>query len=243
VQEVNVDMTDQATVDHPLFARFFSFMSRHESAPLRAWRRENLADLSGRVLEIGAGTGTNFALYPSTVSEVIAIEPERRLTEIAREAAKSAPVPVTVTDRTIETFDPGEPFDAVVCSLVLCRVDKPDKVLRQVFSLLRPGGELRYLEHVASDGMPGRLQRLADATVWPRLFGNCHMHRDTEHAIADAGFGLQITGHDREVPSTPARFMRTVHGRSVRPAPAALDDSRVARPPTQGSRPDGAPSQ
>ncbi len=107
VLEVNVDMADQATVDHQFFARFYRFMSRRESESLRAWRQENLADLSGRVLEIGAGTGTNFALYPSTVTEVIAIEPERRLTEIAREAAKSAPVPVTVADRTIERFDPS----------------------------------------------------------------------------------------------------------------------------------------
>ncbi len=236
-------MTDQASVEHRFFAQFFSFMSRHESESLRAWRRENLADLSGRVLEIGAGTGTNFALYPSTVTEVIAIEPERRLTEIAREAAKSAPVPVTVSDRAIETLDPGEPFDAAVFSLVLCRVDEPGRVLRHVFSLLRPGGQLRYLEHVASAGMPGRLQRLADATVWPRLFGNCHMHRDTEGAIADAGFGLQTARHDRAVPSTPARFMRMVHGRAVRPAPPAVEDSRVVRPPTQGSRTGGAPSQ
>ena len=88
VLEANVDMTDQANVDHRFFARFYRFMSRHESASLRAWRRENLADLSGRVLEIGAGTGTNFALYPSTVTEVIAIEPERRLTEIARAAGE-----------------------------------------------------------------------------------------------------------------------------------------------------------
>ncbi len=100
-------MTDQATVDHRFFAWFYRFMSRRESESLRAWRRDNLGDLSGRVLEIGAGTGTNFALYPSTVTEVIAIEPERRLAEIAREAAKSAPVPVTVTGRTIEMFDPG----------------------------------------------------------------------------------------------------------------------------------------
>ncbi len=236
-------MTDYATVDHRFFARFYRFMSRHESEALRAWRRENLADLSGRVLEIGAGTGINFALYPSTVTEVIAIEPERRLTEIAREAAKSAPVPVTVTDCTIDRVDPGEPFDAVVFSLVLCRVDEPDKVLRQVFSLLRPGGQLRYLEHVASAGMPGQAQRLADATVWPRLFGNCHMHRDTEGAITDAGFSLQTARHDQAVPRTPARFMQMVHGRAVVPAPTAVEDSRIVRPTARAPRTDGAPGQ
>ena len=62
----------------------------------------------------------------------------------------------------------GETFDAVVCSLVLCSIDEPDSVLRQLHSLLRPGGELRFLEHVASPGVRGRLQKFADATVWPR---------------------------------------------------------------------------
>src|ERR1700738_1500426 len=179
------------TVDNPFFARFWTFMSAHEPEPVRAWRREVLDGLSGRVLEIGAGTGTNFALYPDSVTEVVALEPERRLVSIARQAALSAPVPVTVSDSTIESVDAGEPFDAVVCSLVLCSVDQPEAVLRQIFSILRPGGELRYLEHIASAGARGRLQRVADATVWPRLFGNCHTHRDTERAIGDAGFRPQ----------------------------------------------------
>ena len=66
-------------------------------------RRENLAGLSGRVLEVGAGTGTNFALYPDTVEQVVAIEPERALLVLAREAAATAPVPVRVTASTIES--------------------------------------------------------------------------------------------------------------------------------------------
>jgi len=107
-----------STVDNPFFARFWTFMSAHEPESVRAWRREVLAGVSGRVLEVGAGTGTNFALYPDSVKEVVALEPERRLAPIARQAALSAPVPVTVSDSTIESLDAGEPFDAVVCSLV-----------------------------------------------------------------------------------------------------------------------------
>ena len=212
-------MTDQATLDHPFCARLLGVLSRHEPESVRAWRRENLAGLSGRVLEIGAGTGANFALYPGTVTEVVAIEPERRLTEIALESSKSALVPVTVIDRTIETFDAREPFDAVVCSLVLCSVDNPEIVLQQVFSLLQPGGELRYLEHVSSAGMQGRLQRLVDATVWPRLFGNCHTHRDTERAITDAGFLTQTARRDRALPAwVPIPVSEMAIGRAVRPA-------------------------
>jgi SAM-dependent methyltransferase len=212
-------MSNQAAVNNPFFAWFWGYLSQHEREPMRAWRTEILAGLSGRVLEVGAGTGTNFALYPDTVTEIVAIEPERRLARIARQAASSAAVPVTVSGNTIGSFDGAEPFDAAVCSLVLCSVDEPESALRQVFSLLRPGGELRYLEHVASAGMRGQLQRAADATVWPRLFGNCHTHRDTEAAIAAAGFRTATARHDWQLPAwAPLPFSEIALGRAVRPA-------------------------
>ncbi len=197
-------MTDDTT-DNPFFARLWTFMSSHETEEIQRLRSENLAGLTGRVLEVGAGTGTNFAHYPETVTEVVAVEPERRLVPHARAAAEKAPVAVTVRAGTVEKFlaDGEEPFDAVVCSLVLCSVDDPDSVLRQLHSLLRPGGELRFLEHVGSSGVRGRLQRFADATVWPRLMGNCHTHRDTEASIVGAGFAVQ--GARRE-PAMPAWF-------------------------------------
>jgi len=207
------------TVDNPFFAKLWTVLSTHETDAIKALRRENLAGLSGRVLEVGAGTGTNFELYPSTVGEVVAVEPERRLAAMARQAAEAASVPITVSTDTVEQFSASEPFDAVVCSLVLCSVDEPEGVLRQLLSLLRPGGELRYLEHVASSGPRAQLQKFADATVWPRLLGNCHTHRHTEESIVRAGF--EVSGARREwtfpawVPLPVAEF--TI-GRAVRPA-------------------------
>jgi protein-L-isoaspartate O-methyltransferase len=171
------------------------------------------------VLEVGAGTGTNFAFYPSTVTEVVAIEPELRLAELARRAALDAPIPVTVSTETVERFASGTPFDAVVCSLVLCSVADPDDVLRQLFSTLRPGGQLRYLEHVASTGFRSHVQRLADATVWPKLLGNCHTHRDTERSIVDAGFALENPRREWVFPKwVPMPVGETAIGRAVRPA-------------------------
>src|SRR5215218_7692617 len=120
------------TVDNPFFARLWTVMSAHETDAIRALRRENLAGLTGRVLEVGAGTGTNFEFYPDTVTEVVAVEPERRLAALARQAATSASVPVTVSMETVESFSSGEPFDAVVCSLVLCSVDDPEHVVQQL---------------------------------------------------------------------------------------------------------------
>jgi SAM-dependent methyltransferase len=208
-----------SSVDNPFFARVWTFLSRHETEAIQRLRRENLAGLSGRVLEVGAGTGTNFELYPDTVTEVIAVEPEPRLASLAQKAAMGAAVPVTVSTDTVEQFSHGEPFDAVVCSMVLCSVDEPDHVVRQLLSLLRPGGELRYLEHVASSGARARLQKIADATLWPRLLGNCHTHRHTEETIVGAGF--QVSGARREwtmpawVPLPVAEF---AIGRAVKPA-------------------------
>jgi SAM-dependent methyltransferase len=205
-------------VDNPFFARFWTFMANHESEALRKLRRENLAGLSGRVLEVGAGTGSNFVLYPTSVEEVVAIEPEPRLNAIAGRTAATAPVPVTVTDRTVEELEPSAPFDAVVCSLVLCSVDDQEGVLRQLFSRLRPGGELRYFEHVASEGARGRMQTLVDATIWPRMFGNCHTHRDTERIIATTGFQPQSSRHEWQFPSwVPMPVSELALGIAVRP--------------------------
>lgn len=199
-------------------------MSAHETPLLRRLRVENLTGLSGRVLEVGAGTGTNFALYPDSVTEVVALEPETRLVPKARAAAAEARVPVTVIASTIEALGEVErldaaPFDAVVCSLVLCSVNRPEAVVRQLNSVLKPGGELRYFEHVASPGWRGAIQRLADSTIWPRMSGNCHTHRHTEKVIAAAGFSVEAARHQMTFPAwVPLPVAEVALGRAVKPA-------------------------
>jgi SAM-dependent methyltransferase len=206
------------TVDNPFFARVWPVVTAHETEAVRALRRENLAGLSGRVLEVGAGIGTNFPNYPESVEEVIAVEPEPRLAAQARVAAAAAGVPIVVVGETVEEFISGEAFDAVVCSLVLCSVSDPGMVLRHLYSLLRPGGQLRYLEHVASAGMRGRLQQFADATLWPKLLGNCHTHRDTERTIIDAGFEVDTSRREWTLPFwAPLPVSELVLGRARRP--------------------------
>lgn len=211
----------QNTVDNPFFARLWKVMSTHETDAIRRLRRENLAGLSGRVLEVGAGTGTNFEFYPDTVTEVVAVEPERTLAEVAQQAAEAAPVPVTVSTDTVEQYlaSGSESFDGVVCSLVLCSVDDPESVLRQLYSLLKPGGELRYLEHIAGSGAQAGLQKFADATIWPRLFGNCHTHRHTEESITGAGFTVSRARREWTMPRwVPLPVAEFAIGRAVRAA-------------------------
>lgn len=213
-------MTSQggaSTVDNPFFARIWPAVAAHEGEAIRALRRENVAGLSGRVLEVGAGVGTNFAYYPDSVDQVVAIEPESRLREQACAAAASAPVPVEVTAETVEEFT-GDQFDAVVCSLILCSVEDPAAALEHVYSLLRPGGELRYLEHIGSAGFRGRLQRFVDVTFWPKLFGNCHTHRDTQRTIVAAGFQVERSRSEWTLPAwAPLPVSELLVGRARKP--------------------------
>jgi ubiquinone/menaquinone biosynthesis C-methylase UbiE len=187
-------MTARASdVSHPLFARLCAVMSRKEPAEVREHRRELLSGLSGRVLELGAGSGANFGFYPAEVSEVVAVEPEPYLRGKAVEAAASAPVRVTVVDGTADRLAVADAsVDAAIACLVLCSVPDQSRALAELHRVLRPGGELRFYEHVLSHESPvARRQRAVDRLFWPRAFGGCHTARDTPAAIAAAGFAVE----------------------------------------------------
>jgi len=142
---------------------------------------------------VGAGSGVSFAHYPSSVSELVAIEPEPTLRQRALDAAKTAPVPVRLLDGVAEHVPlPDASADAIVFAGVLCSVGDPRQVLDEAARVLKPGGELRFYEHViARNARLRRLQRVLDATFWPRLFGGCHTTRDTETALVAAGFKIE----------------------------------------------------
>ncbi|MFB7373865.1 class I SAM-dependent methyltransferase [Streptomyces sp. NPDC056222] len=196
-------------VHHPLFARFYArfSVSADTKGGIGALRTELLTGLSGRVIEIGAGNGLNFAHYPGTVSEVVAIEPERHLRTLAADAALRADVPVDVVPGAAEALPvKSEAFDAAVASLVLCTVRDVPRALAELHRVLRPGGELRFFEHglAPSPGM-ARAQRALDRTVWPLLFGGCHTARDPLTAIEASGFE-PITHRRFTVPEKGARL-------------------------------------
>ncbi|WP_406491542.1 class I SAM-dependent methyltransferase [Streptomyces sp. NBC_01604] len=181
-------------VHHPLFARYYAriSVSAETRMGMGGVRERLLSGLSGRVIEIGAGNGLNFAHYPGTVSEVVAIEPERVLRKLAVEAALRSGVPVDVVPGAAEALPvKSEAFDAAVVSLVLCSVRDVPRALGEIRRVLRPGGEVRFFEHGRGGGRAmGLTQRALDRTLWPPLSGGCHVARDPIAALRDAGFEL-----------------------------------------------------
>ncbi len=140
------------SINHPVFSRFYQrFAAVMERRGADAHRRWLLAGLQDEVIEVGAGHGPNFPHYPSEVGRVVAVEPEPHLRQAAQKAVTTAPVPVEVHDGLAERlpFD-DDSFDAAVLSLVLCSVPDQPAALAEVRRVLRPGGQLRFYEHVRS---------------------------------------------------------------------------------------------
>lgn len=180
-------------IARPLFARcFHRFCGRDRGTGERELRQELLADVSGRVIEVGAGNGINFEHYPTSVSELVAVEPEPYLRAQAEKAAQTAPVPTRVTRGTAASLElETDSADALVVCGVLCSVPDQAAALAEFRRVLRPGGELLFYEHVRSrrPGFAG-WQRLVDG-LWSRMMGGCHTDRDTLAAITDAGFAIE----------------------------------------------------
>jgi ubiquinone/menaquinone biosynthesis C-methylase UbiE len=152
-----------------------------ERAGLREDRRALLAHARGEVLEIGAGTGLNLALYPRTgVERIVVSEPDRHMARRLRGRVGGAPAPVEIVGAGGEDLPFGDAsFDTVVATLLLCSVADPAIVLAEVARVLRPGGRFLFLEHVrAHDAGLARWQdRLTP--LWKVVAGNCHPNRST----------------------------------------------------------------
>lgn len=210
----------RSVVRHPVFARVYVRVSDEMDALGAADHRRRLVDgLTGRVVEVGAGAGANFAHYPATVAQLVAVEPESYLRSRALDAATRAAVPVQVVDGVADALPlPDASVDAAVVSLVLCSVRDQAAALGEVRRVLRPGGELRFYEHVAAEG-PGalrRVQRVVDATLWPTFAGGCHTGRDTVAAIRGAGFEVRSLDRFRFPPGRRSPAAPHVLGTATR---------------------------
>lgn len=150
-------------------------------------RRELMADLTGVVLDVGAGTGPNLRHFRSA-RHVVALEPDPAMREVLRSRLLRSPSRVTVVAATAERLPfTDAAFDACACALVLCSVADLPGSLAELRRVLKPGGMLVYAEHVHANGWWGRVQDRLDAR-WAAGAGGCHINRDTSAAIDAAGF-------------------------------------------------------
>jgi ubiquinone/menaquinone biosynthesis C-methylase UbiE len=179
----------------PRFARMYMRSAANaEERGATDHRRRLLQGLSGTVVEIGAGHGLNFPLYPPEVTEVVAIEPEPTLRSQAETAAKTASVPIRVLAGVADELPLEDAsVDTAVASLVLCSVPDQQRALAEIQRVLRPDGELRFYEHVVARCQPkrGLLELIDRSGLWPAIAGGCHPARDTTEAIMQAGFDIR----------------------------------------------------
>ena len=176
---------------HRIFAAIYDALNRPlEQAIMGERRARLLADLTGEVLDVGAGTGVNLQHF-RRAARVVAAEPDPAMRKRLIAKLSEAHVPVEVADAAAESLPyPDAGFDAVVFTLVLCTVSDPDRALAEARRVLKPGGRLVVLEHVRGSG---RLARWQDrlTPVWSRLAAGCHPNRDTRAAIERAGFAFE----------------------------------------------------
>lgn len=180
-------------------------------------RRAHLAAATGRVIEVGAGTGANLPWYPTGVAEVVAAEPDGSMRARLRRRSRAAAAVSVVSAAADALPFPDDSFDTAVATLTLCTVPSQADALRELRRVLRPGGQLLFMEHVRSrdPGLARRQDRLERA--WGLVAGGCHPNRDTLAAIEDAGF--EVVQVDRGLLPAGPRIVRPyVTGRGVVPS-------------------------
>lgn len=195
-------------------------MCKTEQRCLNRWRRELLTQATGELLEIGAGTGTNIALYPAQLTKVTLSEPNLQMRRKLRKKLTGSKRNFHLTDWAAEQIEqPDHSFDTIVCSLVLCSVGNQQRSLREIFRLLRPGGQLLFLEHViAKNEQTIRRQHLFEP-IWRYCSGNCHLTRDTLHNIKVSGMVIEELT-EANILGAPSILRRSVRGRARKPGPA-----------------------
>lgn len=186
-------MGDQHAHDNPVRGRFNSWLLAkyaddfHDEMGAR--KQQHLGSMGGTVVEIGAGNGVNFRYYPPGVRLVV-YEPNRWMHARLQEAARKYAVHCELRPVSAAQLDlPDQSVDAAVCTLVLCTVTDPGQILRELRRVLKPGGRLYFLEHVAAAPDTG-LRRVQDLLMrpWRWLFEGCHTNRETAALLDSAGF-------------------------------------------------------
>lgn len=178
---------------------------------LTPYRERVLAGAEGRILEIGVGAGPNLEFYPAGVKEIIALEPSPKLIAMARRAARSAAriAAVNFLEASAEAIpmDNGS-VDTVVMTWTLCSIPEPLQALGEMRRVLKPGGQLLFVEHGQSPDRSVKKWQDRLTPVWKHIAGGCHLNRPISGLLENAGFHIThlATGYMKHGPK-PMTFL------------------------------------
>jgi ubiquinone/menaquinone biosynthesis C-methylase UbiE len=190
------------------FARFYDrALKATEENGLGAMRGELLAGATGRVIEIGAGTGVNLELYGDGVEDLTLVEPDPHMGAQLRKRLADRhgdPLPAQLVAAPAEALPfPDETFDTAVATLVLCTIPDPAAAIDELARVLRPGGRLLFIEHVrAEDASSARWQDRLEKP-WRFVADGCHCNRDTEANLRASSFKVESIDHTKMPKAMP----------------------------------------
>jgi ubiquinone/menaquinone biosynthesis C-methylase UbiE len=178
--------------DRVIFPRLMHWSLRR--GDVTEYRNWIVPRAEGRVLEVGVGSGLNLPLYGEPVSAVVGIDPHETLNRMAEQRISDARIPVTLVTGSAEDLPLEDAsFDTAVMTWALCSIPDGRRALDEIRRVLKPGGQLLYIEHgQAPDAGVARWQDWI-TPVWKRCAGGCHLNRPINDMIREQGFALMDT--------------------------------------------------
>jgi ubiquinone/menaquinone biosynthesis C-methylase UbiE len=159
---------------------------------LAPYRSRVVSNATGRVLELGIGSGLNLPFYGNMVAEIIGLEPSAKLLAMANEAARKSQIPLRLVEGTAEAIPmENQSVDAVVTTWTMCSIPEIQSALQEMRRVLRPGGRLLFVEHGRAPEPGVRWWQDHLTPAWKHLSGGCHLNRAIEELIENAGFRIE----------------------------------------------------
>lgn len=180
------------------------FLWLGEKLGLARWRRRLVSEVSGSVMELGAGTGLNLGYYPAGLDRLVLVEPDVHKARLlaGKELPPGVEPEIVRAPGEILPFDDAS-FDTVIVTLVLCTVADPEATAAEIHRVLKPEGRFLFMEHVRSDGP--RLGPLQDRLEgpWKKFADGCHCNRRTVPMLMENGFDVEIRASVDQFPMPP----------------------------------------